>query len=121
MRRSSFRWACWVAALCCLFFLCSYLIDAHTRLTKAPTCQWQDVPGADDLNYSARYCWLEKRLILLRLYSMDGKLVAERTYSYPDLPEFTWTSDRLWYDTYPADAFIALPPSFWEHLRAGFP
>jgi len=115
------RYACWLAALTISLYLFSYLIDAYMRQSKVPDCRWYEVPNPDGAPYSARYCWLSKQDILLRLYDGAGHLVAERGYPYSNIPFFVWSSDKLIFDTYPEDAFIALPPSRLERLRAKLP
>jgi hypothetical protein len=116
------RWVCWVIALFALVYLCNYLMDARMRRQKAPSCEWDITPSPDNLPYSVRFCYLNKETVLLRLYDSTGKqLLAERTYFQLDRPRISWDTDRLWYDTYPDDSFITLPPSFFERLRARLP
>lgn len=121
LRKALVRCAIWLSALVALVYLCSYVIDALKRSIRAPDCQWNTVPNPDSAPYSARYCWLSKQEILLRLHGGAGHLIAERTYPYSNIPFFVWSPDKLIFDTYPDDAFIALPPSLFERLRAKLP
>ena len=121
LRRQLLRWTCRLAALVALIYLCDYLLDAHMRITKAPSCEWYAVPRPDGDFYSARYCWLSKDTQLLHLYDQGGQLIAERTYPYSNVPQFIWGADFLQYDTWPEGSFIALPPSLIDRLRAKLP
>ena len=121
LRRLLLRWTCWIAALVALVYLCDYLIDARMRMTKAPSCEWIIVPTIGNSPYSARFCYLNKETVLVRIYEISGKLLAERTYFQLGTPRISWDTDRLWYDTYPADTFIALPPTLIDRLRAKLP
>ena len=112
----------WVTVFVGSIFLCVYLSDAHMRSTGAPNCSWSEVANAKNAPYSARFCYLNKEVVLLRLYDASAtELLAERTYLQLDRPFISWDSDRLWYDTYPDGSFIALPPSLFERLRAKLP
>jgi len=120
--RTLVRCACWLAALLALVYLCSYVIDARTRATRAPDCQWNTAPNPDDAPYSARWCKLTKDTVLLRLYdSKEQHLLVERAYFHLDRPFVFLKRNELIFDTYPDDAFIALPPSLFERLRAKLP
>lgn len=112
----------WLAALFSTVVLCIYLRDAHMRSVGAPNCSWNFIASAEGVQYSARFCYLNKKTVLLRLYDSSAtELLAERTYLQLDRPFISWDSDRLWYDTYPEGSFIALPPSLFERLRARLP
>jgi len=116
------RCAIWLAALVAFVYLCNYVVDARTRMTRAPSCHWNAVPNPDNAPYSASFCYLNKETVLLRLYDPLGKhLLAERTYFNLDRPFVAFTQDELIFDTYPDDASIALPPSLFERLRAKLP
>ena len=115
------QWTCWIAALVAFVYLCDYLIDAYTRITKAPPCQWYAVPILNGIPYSSRYCCLSKKTILLRLYEEGDQLIAERTYPYSNLPRFIWWKNNLGYGAYPDDSFIVLPPTLIDRLRAKLP
>jgi len=120
--RALLRCAYWLAALAAFVCLCNYVIDARMRISRQPACQWQSVPVPDDRPYSARWCKLTKDTVLTRLYDHSGtQLLAERTYPQLGTPFVAWAPDRLWYDTYPDDSFIALPPSLIDRLRASLP
>lgn len=116
------RCAAWLAMLVFIFQLSDYLIDARKRATRSPTCQWNTVPDAGSASYSARWCMLTKDTALIQLYDADGRrLIADRTYFQLGTPNVGWAHDRIWYDTYPEDAYIALPPSLLDRLRAKLP
>lgn len=120
--RALVRCACWLTTLVVLVYLCRYVIDAHKRTTKTPGCHWNAVPNPGNLPYSASFCYLNKETVLLRLYDQSGKkLLAERTYFHLDRPFVLLKKNELIFDTYPDDAFIALPPSLFERLRAKLP
>ncbi|MFZ3117900.1 MAG: hypothetical protein WA159_06225 [Variovorax sp.] len=116
------RCALWIAAFAAFVYLCSYLSDAHTRATKAPDCKWIAVENPDNVPYTARFCYLTKDTVLLRLYDAEElHLLAERTYFNLDRPFIAFVQDELVFDTYPEGSFIALPPSLVERLRAKLP
>lgn len=116
------RCAAWIALGFAIVRLPVYLIDARKRTTRAPACQWSTVPDAGNAPYTARWCMLTKDTALIQLYDADGRhLIADRTYFQLGTPNVGWAHDRIWYDTYPEDAYIALPPSLLDRLRAKFP
>lgn len=116
------RCACWLAALVAIVYLCTYVSDAHTRVTRAPDCRWRTVASPDRSDYSARYCILTKETVLLRVYdAAGGRLLAERAFWHPDWPHFFWRSHELGYDAYPDGGAITLPPTLLDHLRAKLP
>jgi hypothetical protein len=112
----------WLGAFIAFICLCSYVIDAHMRATRTSSCEWIVVPNPDDVPYFARWCKLTKDTVLLRLYdAKEQHLLAERTYFQLDRPNLGWAPNYFWYDSYPDDAFIELPPSIFERLRAKLP
>lgn len=116
------RVAAWLALLAFVVNLLAYLIDARKRATRAPTCQWHAVPDAGNAPYTARWCMLTKDTALIQLYDADGQhLLADRTYFQLGTPNVGWAQDRIWYDTYPEDAYIVLPPTLLDRLRAKLP
>lgn len=119
--RALVRCACWLTTLVALVYLCSYVIDAHKRTTKAPGCQWNAVPNPGKSPYSARFCYLTKEAVLLRVYDETGQLVAERPYTYSDLARFYWEPNGLGYISDDRGSFVELPPGFIERLRAKLP
>jgi hypothetical protein len=117
------RCSLWVAAFAAFVYVGSYLSDAHTRATKAPACEWNAVPSPNNAPYLARFCYLDKETVLLRLYDAEGKaLLAERSLFELDRPRFHWESDALGYNDRKYDGGeIALPPTLLERLRAKLP
>lgn len=122
LRKVIVRFACCLAALVAFVYLCNYVSDARTRATKAPDCVWDPIPNPESEPYTAYYCVLSKGTILLRLYDItEQHLLAERTFSHADWPNFFWKPMGLGYDAYPDGDLIALPPSLFERLRAKLP
>lgn len=127
--KSLLWWARWFAALAVVIYLCNYLIDAHTRTTRAPGCRWNIVPNPNnvpyDTAYSPRFCYLARNVFLVQVHHADGTLVAERTYSYPDIPNFYWEPNGLGfiYDDggRGTGGFIDLPPTLHDRLLAKLP
>lgn len=113
----------WLAAFAALVFLCRYLSDAHTRATRAPDCRWNAVPNPNNTPYSARFCYLDKETVLLRVYDTKGQaLLAERSFFELDRPRFHWESNALGYNDRNYDGGeIALPPTLLERLRVKLP
>ncbi|MGF6640667.1 hypothetical protein [Paraburkholderia sp. MM6662-R1] len=69
---------------------------------------------SDDGKYIARYAYLPRHRIALRLYrATTAELLAERVYRYPERIRLFWTEDYLIYDTSAegGDGEIELPPS----------
>ncbi len=65
---------------------------------------------------------MTKDTILFRLYDATAQqLLAERTYFQLDGPLIGWAPDRIWYDTYPDDMYVSLPPTWMDRLRAKLP
>lgn len=112
----------WTASLSAFLYLCGYAVDVHERKTKEPACQWIAVPSRDAVPYAARYCYLNKETVLLRLYAAGGRQVlAERMFFELDQPNFYWKADALGYSTLSDGGFIALPPTVLDRLRARLP
>ncbi|HSU20790.1 MAG TPA: hypothetical protein VLK60_02760 [Variovorax sp.] len=112
----------WTALLGAFLYLCGYALDAHERKTKEPACQWIDVPSRNAVPYVARYCYLNKETVLLRLYAAGGRQVlAERMFFELDQPNFYWKADALGYSTLSDGGFISLPPTLLDGLRARLP
>jgi hypothetical protein len=113
----------------CLFALaafvgaCSYVLDAHQRTTRLSGCNWNVVENPDRAPYSARFCYLTKDTVLLRLYDVKGKqLLAERTFINIDHPNFVFDREELIYDTSSRDGGkILLPPNIVDQWLARLP
>ncbi|WP_230939406.1 hypothetical protein [Burkholderia diffusa] len=113
------------AGLCVMFLVgaCwSYYraADARGAATKFHTVRSEEDGGI----YTARYAYLTRDRILLRVYrTSDNTLLAERTYWYPDAARLIWTKDSLIYDTAVSgdDGLMRLPPSFIDRLLAKLP
>lgn len=71
--------------------------------------------------YLARYCYLSKDTVLLRLYGANGEqLLAERMFFELDFLRLYWRSDTLNYDTETGGS-IPLPPTILDRFRAKLP
>lgn len=115
------RVGCWTAALGLLAYLCGYALDVNKRMTRAPGCQWNVAPNPDAMPYLARYCYLSKDTVLLRLYGANGEqLLAERMFFELDFVRLYWRSDTLNYDTETGGS-IPLPPTTLDRFRAKLP
>jgi|tagenome__1003787_1003787.scaffolds.fasta_scaffold20891150_3 hypothetical protein len=92
---------------------------------RAAATKFQSVQSDDDGGiYTARYAYLSRDRILLRVYrTSDMALLAERTYRYPDAVNLIWTKDSLIYDTSVEgrDGLVHLPPSMIDRLLARLP
>ncbi|WP_232515205.1 hypothetical protein [Burkholderia ambifaria] len=77
----------------------------------------------DGGHYTAQYAYLADGRILLRLYrTSDMRLLAERTYEYPDAVRLIWAKESLIFDTaVESDGEIELPPTRLDRLRAMLP
>ena len=108
------------AMLCVLW---NYIVEMRLRLKMVPACEWSSVtsPNSEKSIYSARYCWLKKDIIFLQVLENSRTVVANRTYSYPDIPNFYWEAGGLGYIDDSDGAFISLPPSFTERFRTALP
>ncbi|MBC8740148.1 hypothetical protein OKW30_005434 [Paraburkholderia sp. Clong3] len=79
---------------------------------------------SDDGKYIARYAYLPRDRIALRLYrATTAELLAARVYRYPERIRLFWTEDSLIYDTSAEgdDGEIELPPSWWDRAKAKLP
>jgi hypothetical protein len=104
-----------------LFCADSYYKDARVR---AHATQFDsEASRYDGGRYTAQYAYLEGNRILLRLYrTSDMRLLAERTYEYPDAVRLIWTRESLIFDTaVESDGEIKLPPTQFDRLRAMLP
>ena len=127
--KSLLRLAYWIAALVAVVYFCNYLLDAHTRTTRVPACEWDKVEnpnnGTYDKTYFARVCYLARDVYLVRVHHADGTLVAERTYDYPAFPKIYWEPDGVSYvydkNGRGALGFIDIPPTLLDRLLAKLP
>ena len=118
---SIFRCLAWSGALILLIFSTDYAIDTRARYIGMPQCVWYAVPNIDAVPYSARFCYLSRKVGLLRLYSdRSENLVAERMILEPDWPNFYWMPGALGYNTSTGDA-ISIPPTLLDRIRARLP
>lgn len=120
-RKMFFRLCVLLIAILMLVSSGRYLIDARLRHAAVPSCEWHSVPKPATVSYRARYCWLSKEALLLRLYDEDDQLVAERAYRHFDLPRFFWNAQGLRYVPDEGEDLIEIPPTFLDRLRARFP
>ncbi|WP_257128106.1 hypothetical protein [Burkholderia sp. MSMB1072] len=99
----------------------SYYQDAHVR---ARATQFDtELSRSDGGRYTAQYTYLAGDRILLRLYrTSDMRLLAERTYEYPDSVRLIWTKDSLIFDAaVDSDGEIKLPPTLFDRFKAMLP
>ncbi|MCA8009215.1 hypothetical protein KPB04_10500 [Burkholderia cenocepacia] len=99
----------------------SYYQDAHVR---ARATQFDtELSTNDGGRYTAKYTYLAGDRILLRLYrTSDMRLLAERTYEYPESIRLVWTKEFLIFDTaVDSDGEIKLPPTLFDRLTAMLP
>ncbi len=107
-----------VALLC---WAGSYYQDARIR---AHATQFDIERSRNDGGrYTAQYAYLGRNRILLRLYrTSDMRLLAERTYEYPDAVRLVWTKESLIFDTaVDSDGEIKLPPTHFDRFTAMLP
>jgi hypothetical protein len=98
--------------------------SSHRRLYDEPLgCNWNAVENPDRAPYSARFCYLTKDTVLLRLYDVKGEqLLAERTFINIDRPNFVFDREELIYDTSSRDdGKILLPPNIVDQWLARLP
>ncbi|WP_227747538.1 MULTISPECIES: hypothetical protein [Burkholderia] len=110
-----------LAIVILLFCAGVYYKDARLR---ARATQFVTEPSrGDGGRYTARYAYLGGERILLRLYrTSDMRLLAERTYAYPDAVRLIWTKESLIFDTaVDHDGEIPLPPTGFDGLKAMLP
>ena len=111
-------------ALAFVTLLCwagSYYQDARIR---AQATQFDTERSRNDGGrYTAQYAYLGRDRILLRLYrTSDMRLLAERTYEYPDAVRLVWTKESLIFDTaVDSDVEIKLPPTHFDRFTAMLP
>ncbi|HKT66432.1 MAG TPA: hypothetical protein VJR91_22920 [Burkholderia sp.] len=99
----------------------SYYQDARAR---AQATQFDtEISRNDGGRYTAQYAYLGGDRVLLRLYrTSDMRLLAERTYEYPDAVRLIWAKESLIFDTaVESDGEIKLPPTRLDRLRAMLP
>ncbi|WP_304303681.1 hypothetical protein [Pseudacidovorax intermedius] len=115
--------ACWLLLGTLLIETVDYVFDARLRAHTVPKCRWTDnSPAPDPFPYLARWCFLTKEVVMLRLYDKEGRtLLAERMFDYPDFPRIYWKSKKLGYQTLTGDDEIALPPSKLDLWRTRLP
>ena len=90
-------------------------------MSEAPSCKWNLVPDTLETLYVARFCYLTRDTVLLRIHDSQGqRLLAERTYLNLGLARFHWTPGELNYDTSTGES-ISLPPSRLDGWRARLP
>ncbi|WP_232036232.1 hypothetical protein [Burkholderia stabilis] len=110
-----------VAAVTILICAGSYYQDAHVR---ARATQFDtELSRNDGGRYTAQYAYLAGDRILLRLYrTSDMRLLAERTYAYPDSVRLVWTKGSLIFDAaVDSDGEIKLPPTLFDRFKAMLP
>ncbi|WP_244136276.1 hypothetical protein [Burkholderia sp. BCC0405] len=104
-----------------LGYATSYYKDARVRAyaTRFDT----ELSKNDGGRYTAQYAYLAGDRVLLRLYrTSDMRLLAERTYEYPDAVRLVWTRESLIFDTaVDSDGEIELPPTRLDRLKAMLP
>jgi hypothetical protein len=109
-----------------LFLLIASFVYYQNASTRAKASDFhREASDSDGGLYTAKYAYLSRDRILLRLYrTSDMKLLAERTYSYPEAARLVWGKEVLIYDTSEdADGGgeIKLPPSLYDRLTAHLP
>jgi len=101
-----------------------YLCDARSR---SGADKWIVESSVwDNGTYTARYAYLDRRTGLLRLYeTKSGRLLAERTFIYPDKIRLDWEPGMVVYSTNESsflhDGAIEFPPSTLDRILAFFP
>lgn len=112
-------WGALIAVVMCLF---KYVRDARMRMAKTPDCKWHVDPHPDHKPYVARYCFLTKETVLLRLNGAQARrLLAQRAFPNSDWLHFLWMADGLAYDAYRGGDSIELPSSLLDGLRTRLP
>ncbi len=115
------RFIAWIVALGVVVLLLDYSLDVSKRRSLGSVCRWNVAPNPENFPYVARYCYLTKDIVLLRLYDAQGReLLAERMYLEPNVALIVWTSDELLYRNSAGDT-ISLPPTIIDRLRARLP
>lgn len=107
-----------------LISLTNYLSDVRQRSFARV---WDtEISTEDDGAYTAKYAYLGRDTVLLRIYrSSDKKLLAERTFEYPDRVKLYWFKNDLLYHTndpsYLHEGTISLPPGPIDNILAWLP
>ncbi|WP_322023121.1 hypothetical protein [Burkholderia sp. BCC1977] len=110
-----------LAIVTVLFCAGSYYKDARVRAHATRFDSELSTNGGG--RYTAQYAYLGADRILLRLYrTSDMRLLAERTYEYPDSVRLVWTKESLIFDTaVGSDGEIRLPPTRFDRFKAMLP
>lgn len=121
--RSLTKAAIWLSTCAVLVAMIDYVADARMRARMVPQCRWNDVrPTREAMPYLARWCIVERDVVILRLYDeAGGTLLAERMFDYPDVPRIYWELDELGYRTFTDWGAIGLPPSTLDRWRTRLP
>ncbi|MDK3023553.1 hypothetical protein QO239_13200 [Cupriavidus taiwanensis] len=118
IRARTWRWLKLIGFLFGVLLIIPYGCDvAHRR--EARDCT-RDVEAA---LYIGEICYLPTQYgTLFRLYdAQSGELLAERSYN--DLePKIVWGDNRVYYNTGASPpAYVRLPPTWLDRLRAKLP
>lgn len=86
----------------------------------------EEVSDADGGLYTAKYAYLGRGWILLRIYKTgQPELLAERTYQYLDRAKLLWLENIIIYNTAEDeliyDGGVNLPPSRLDFVLAKLP
>lgn len=86
----------------------------------------EEVSDADGGLYTAKYAYLGRGWILLRIYKTGRpKLLAERTYQYLDRAKLLWLKNVIIYDAAEDelihDGGVNLPPTCLDYALANLP
>lgn len=112
----------WLICLFVAIYCLGYVFDARARYLRGQSCLWNQVPKTVDEPYLARFCYLTKDTVLLRVYDITNRhLLAERIFFNMDRPNFYWDNNALGYDTAPDGGLISLPPTLLDRVRAKLP
>jgi hypothetical protein len=109
-----------------LFLLVAFVLkyQADARVRSNAHMSGQSISTNDGGLYIARYAYLGREEVLLRVYRRsDMTLIAERIYSELDEVGLVWTTDKVIYDTSAFDGkgYIDLPPTLLDRILAKFP
>ena len=113
-----------ICVVAILVFFAGYGSDVIYR--NSAEHWFKEVSDVDGGLYTARYSYLGRGWILLRIYKTgDAKILAERTYQYGDTAKLVWTDDAVVYDTSENgilhDGAISLPPTWLDGVLAKIP
>jgi hypothetical protein len=109
-----------LAAALLVVIALGYVWDLFLRI-DVKNCE-VEMSEQDGGLYIAELCYVNSYAKRLRLYSSrDGTLLAERTFSTYRDSTLTWWDGRLNYDSNGNAAFISLPPSWMDRMRAKLP